>query len=384
MMSELVRLLVVTGTRADFGLWIPVLREAASRPGVEPVLLATAMHLDDRFGSTIAAVRAGGWRVAAEVPCTPVNDGRAEMAAAIGQAMIGMAPVIEREAPTWLLVLGDRGEQLAAAIAAAHLGVPVAHLHGGEVTRGVIDDMVRDLLTRIAALHLAATAEAAVRLAAMGEQRWRILQVGAPGLDLLASEARGDLVALRARLGLAEGPYLLVVQHPETVGVTDPAAQLDATIGAVAATGLPAVALFPNADAGGRAMIERLHAAPRSVTVLPSLPRPDYVTLLAGAAALVGNSSSAIIEAPLLRVPAVNVGSRQEGRTRGDNVVDVAADRAAIEAAIARVLDPRFRENLSGMSPYGDGSAAPRIVDALLERRADPGLLNKAVGAPLE
>jgi UDP-hydrolysing UDP-N-acetyl-D-glucosamine 2-epimerase len=229
-----------------------------------------------------------------------------------------------------------------------------------------------------------ATAEAAARLAAMGEQRWRILQVGAPGLDLLATEAQGDLTALRARLGLAEGPYLLVVQHPETVGAADPAAQLDATLGAVAASGLPAVALFPNADAGGRAMVERLFAAAPSVIVVPSLPRPDFATLLAGAAALVGNSSSGIIEAPLLRIPAVNVGSRQEGRTRGDNVVDVAADRAAIEGALAQVLDPRFRMGLSGVSPYGDGSSAPRIIDALIERLADPGLLNKEVGSPLE
>ena len=211
-MSERLRLLVVTGTRADFGLWLPVLEVANRTPGVEAQLLVTAMHLDRRFGSTVAEVRRAGHPIAAEVPSTPAGDSRADMAVAIGEALRGMAPVLAGERPDWLLVLGDRGEQLAAALAALHSGVAVAHLHGGEVTRGVVDDTVRDLLTRIAHLHLVATAEAGARLSAMGEEAWRIHRVGAPGLDQLASEAAGDLAELQRRHGLPKGvPYLLVV-----------------------------------------------------------------------------------------------------------------------------------------------------------------------------
>jgi UDP-hydrolysing UDP-N-acetyl-D-glucosamine 2-epimerase len=363
------RLLVVTGTRADFGLWLPVLH-AARDAGMEPRVLVTAMHLDPRFGGTAAQVRAAGFPVAAEVACTPEGDTRGEMATAIGRAVVGMAPVVEAEDPAWLVVLGDRGEQLAAAIAALHTGTPVAHLHGGEVTRGAVDDTVRDLVSRIAHLHLVATEEAAERLASRGEETWRIHRVGAPGLDRLRDEAVGDLAALRVRHGLPpDGPYLLVVQHPETVGADRNADALAATLAAVTATGLPALAVYPNADAGGRAMIQALEALPSSVARVPSLERGDYATLLAGAAALVGNSSSGLIEAPLLGVPAVNVGRRQAGRTRGDNVIDAEADPDAIAGAIGRAVDPAFRAGLSGSSPYGDGHAAGRIVELL---RATP------------
>lgn len=383
-MSGRLQLLLVSGTRADLGLWTPILREAERRAGVEASVLATAMHLDPRFGDTIAEVRTLGFRIAAEVPCTPAGDGRGDMAVAIGQALVGMVPVIEREAPSWLLVLGDRGEQLAAALAATHLGIAVAHLHGGEVTQGVVDDTVRDLVSRLANLHLPATADAAARLASMGEEPWRIERVGAPGLDLLATEASGDLAALRGRYGLGPGPYLLVVQHPETVGDADPVADLGETLEAVSRSGLPSLGLFPNADAGGRAMLARLADPPPGMRVVPTLPRAEYATLLAGAAALVGNSSSGIIEAPLLGVPAVNVAERQSGRTRGDNVLDVPAEAAAIASAIERATDSAWREGLSRSSPYGDGTAAPRVLDVLQRVPRDSRLFRKRVGTPVE
>jgi UDP-hydrolysing UDP-N-acetyl-D-glucosamine 2-epimerase len=335
-----------------------------------------AMHLDPRFGETANEVRAGGWPVAAEVACTPEGDDRVAMASALGVALERIAPVIAAERPDWLVVLGDRGEQAAAALAALHLGVGVAHLHGGEVTRGAVDDALRDIISRVAHLHLVATAEARARLLKTGEEAWRIRIVGAPGLDLLEEESRGDLAALRTRYRLGTAGYLVVLQHPETVGDRDPSGDLIQTLDAVRAVGLPAVGLFPNADAGGRAMASTLMHAPH-ITAIESLPRREFVTLLAGAAAIVGNSSSGIIEAPFLGVPAVNVGDRQAGRTRGDNVIDVANDRRAIEAAIRTAVRPAFRASLSGTSPYGDGAAAPRIIDALIDARLTTPVLMK-------
>jgi UDP-hydrolysing UDP-N-acetyl-D-glucosamine 2-epimerase len=382
-MTDAVQLLAVTGTRADFGLWLPVLEAASRRPGVEARLLVTAMHLDPRFGSTVEEVRRAGYRIAAEVPSTPAGDSRAEMAVAIGEALRGMAPVVAEARPDWLLVLGDRGEQLAAALAALHSGVAVAHLHGGEVTRGAVDDTVRDLVTRIAHLHLVATGDAAGRLIAMGEEAWRIHRVGAPGLDRLPGESAGDLAELRRRHGLPAGdPYLLVVQHPETVGEERAVPDLEATLSALEQVGIPALVVYPNADAGGRAMLERLRAVTPALRTVPSLPRGEYATLLAGAAALVGNSSSGIIEAPLLGVPAVNVGRRQEGRTRGDNVIDVPADPGAIADAIRQAIQPGFRERLSRSSPYGDGRAGERVVELLLTTDRDERLLAKRLGEP--
>lgn len=359
-------LLVVTGTRADFGLWLPVL-EAARAAGASPRLLVTAMHLDERFGRTIDEVQASGVPIAAEVPVTAAGDTRAEMSIALGRTIEGLTPAVEREMPDWLLVLGDRGEQLAAALAALHLGVPVAHLHGGERTLGAVDDVFRDMISRVAQLHFVATADARGRLVELGVPPEAIEVTGAPGLDVIASRSTAGDDRIRERHEVAGQPYLLLVQHPETVGDGDPVAQLAATVEAVRSIGLATIAVFANADAGGRSMGSFLSSQDDNlIRAHRSLPHDEYLALLAGAAAVVGNSSSGLIEAPMLGVPAVNVGRRQDGRTRGDNVIDVSADAAAITSTLKRALTPAFRAGLSQRSPYGDGHAAERIVARLL------------------
>jgi len=342
------------------------------------MILSTAMHLDPRFGSTIEDVRASGFPVVAEVPCTPDGDSAADMAGAVGAAIQGMAPVLASARPDWLLVLGDRGEQLAATIAAMHLGVAVGHVAGGDQTFGAVDDVVRDMISRAAALHFAASEQAAARLGAMGEDEWRIRVAGSPGLDdLRALAANGDLAAARARVGLPPtGDYLLVVLHPETRSGREPAADMEAVLAAASASGLPVVAVYPNADAGGRSMIERIARHPQLLAVA-SLPRAEFAVLLAHAAALVGNSSAGLIEAPMLSVPAVNVGRRQAGRLRGDNVVDADSDRDSVADALRRAMDPAFRASLSGTSPYGDGHAAERIVRALADEPMTDQLIFK-------
>ena len=376
------KLIAVTGTRADFGLWLPVLREIGRRGRADArvELLVTGMHLDPRFGSTVREVRAAGFPIAAEVAASPEGDGRADMAAGLGTTLASLAPVLEDAAPDWLLLLGDRGEQLAAGLAALHLGIAVAHLHGGERTLGAVDDAFRDMITRLAHIHLVADASSAERLRRLGEAPWRITVTGAPGLDDLAHVDAAAVSAVGERFGVADEPYAVVIVHPETVGRADPRGLLDAVLDAVAEAGLPAVAILPNADAGGRGIRETLLARASELRgVEASLPRDEYVALVAGASVLIGNSSSGIIEAPLLGVPAVNVGDRQRGRLRGDNVIDVAPDRVAIRDAIATATSPAFRERLSRTSPYGTGRAAPRIVDAILEQPIDDRLLVKEV-----
>jgi len=379
-----VRIAIVTGTRADFGLWRPVLDELERRGAdAEVGLLVMGMHLDRRFGHTVDEVRASGVRIIGEVPFTPKGDTPAAMAGSLGIAIEGAAPILADGRPDWLMVLGDRGEQLAAALVALHLGTAVAHLHGGERTAGAVDDVLRDLISRIARLHLVASDSAGERLIAMGIDPTRIRRTGAPGLDGLAASADGASPDLRARYGLpTTGPYLLLVVHPETG--KDPAGPLilaDAVLDAVGSIDVPALAIWPNADAGGRAIAARLEASRVTFAGLhPSIPRDDYVGLLGGAAVLVGNSSSGIIEAPLLRVPAVNVGRRQEGRERGDNVIDVPPDADRVRNAIVAATDPAFRAGLSGRSPYGDGTAARKIVDAVLDTPVDERLFTREAG----
>jgi UDP-hydrolysing UDP-N-acetyl-D-glucosamine 2-epimerase len=376
------KLLVVTGTRADFGLWRPVLDEIERRevPELELALLVAGMHLDERFGFTAAEVRASTYAIAAEIACRAEGDSRTEMAQALGVALASMAPALEAADPDWVLLLGDRGEQLAAGLAALHLGRAIAHLHGGERTLGAVDDTFRDMISRLAHLHFVADRSSAGRLERLGEAPWRIHVTGAPGLDGLADADPAVGRAVRERLGLGIDPYAVVVYHPETIGHGDPAMSVDAVLGAVVDAALPAVAILPNTDAGGLAIRDALLArTPALRAVVASLPREEYVGLLAGAAVLVGNSSSGIIEAPLLRVPAVNVGDRQKGRLRGDNVLDVPADRESIRRAIEVATSTEFRSRLSGVSPYGSGRAAPRIVDALLAQPVDDRLLVKEV-----
>jgi GDP/UDP-N,N'-diacetylbacillosamine 2-epimerase (hydrolysing) len=375
------RLLILTGTRADFGLWLPVLRAAAEHPALEPALLVTAMHLDPRFGETVTEVRDAGFRIAAEVPSTPAGDSAADMAVAVGQAVIGITPVLERERPDWLLLLGDRGEQVAASIAGVHLMLPIAHLAGGDRTLGAVDDVLRDMISRAANLHFANSATARARLLAMGEEAWRVRLVGSPGLDDLQGLAQADLRTVRRRAGLPEqGQYLLILQHPETRSDRDSVTDLEATLSASAATGLPRIAILPNADAGGRAMADRLHREP-DLQVHASLPRAEFAALLANAAVLVGNSSAGLTEAGLLRVPAVNIGQRQAGRLRGDNVIDSAPSQAAIQAALRQALMPEFRAGLRGDSPHGGGgSAADAIVATLANEPIDQRLLVKGAG----
>jgi len=374
------RVTVVTGTRADFGLWGPVLAELRRRaPAVEVGLLVMAMHLDPRFGMTVEGVRASGFPIIGEVPCVPESDLPADMAAGLGTALERVAPLLAADRPDWLMVLGDRGEQLAAALAALHEGIAVAHLHGGERTLGAVDDVLRDLISRIAHLHLVATAAAEERLAGMGIAPWRVRRTGAPGLDAIAqSVALPDDRDVSTRYGAPSGrPYLLLVVHPETgANRTDATELADAVLDGVAAHDIPTIAIWPNADAGGRAIAERLERGrARLASLHVSLPHGDYLALLRGASVLVGNSSSGIIEAPYLGVPVVNVGRRQMGRERGDNVIDVAPRAEEVRDAIARALAPEFRARLSRRSPYGDGRAAPRIVDALLETPIDKRLL---------
>jgi UDP-hydrolysing UDP-N-acetyl-D-glucosamine 2-epimerase len=371
------RLLIVTGTRADFGLWVPFLVAATERPDLHARLLVTAMHLADGFGDTAQEVRAAGFEIAAEVPTIAAGDEPEDMAASLGRATVAIAPIVRRERPDWLLVLGDRGEQLGAVLAAIHFRVAIAHLFGGDRTFGAVDDSMRDMITRAAHLHFPGSSAAADRLRRLGEAAWRIHMVGSPGLDGLATLAARPAADVLARYGApSDGGHLLILQHPQTRGSRDAASDLRETLAATAAIDRPRIAILPNTDAGGRAMATELRAA--GIPVHASVSRPDFAVLLATAAALVGNSSAGIIEAPLLRVPAVNVGDRQAGRVRGDNVIDAAPERAAIADAIAQAISPAFRAALSGASPYGDGGAAPRIASIIASQPIDDRLLRKA------
>ena len=372
---------VVTGTRAEFGLLTPILKAIRDdRRRFRLKVVAAGQHFVASHGSTWREIPKAGFRIDARVRAPEPRADPAWMGEALGAMTAGFSRLFARIRPDWLLVLGDRAEPLAAALAATELGgIAIAHLHGGEVTGHRLDDQGRRMLSALAHLHLPATALSARRLKAMGEAAWRIHLVGAPGLDSILSSKPSARADVRRRYGLPGSvPYLILSQHAVPHQASQAGAQIRQTLQALDRIGLPVIACSPNTDAGGEGILQALRAS-RKVRFHASLPHADYLALLRDASALVGNSSSGIIEAPSFGTPSVDVGVRQAGRERTVHVVSAPHRASAIEAAVRRVLAPAFRRRIARVpSPYGDGRTTPKVVRLLASAKMDDRLLEKS------
>ena len=376
------RVAYVTGTRADYGLFSEALKRIREHPELELGLIVTAMHLEPQFGMTVAEIESDGMPIVARVRSLEADDTGAAQARSVGRVLIGITDALAEFQPEVLVVLGDRGEMLAGAAAAVHLGIAVAHVHGGEVS-GTVDELVRHAITKLSHVHFTATEDAAHRIRKMGERPENVHVVGAAGLDYLRRFEPIPDAEISRDVGFdVMRPFIIFTQHPVTGEVDEAAAQMRTSLRALEYSGLQVVATYPNSDAGGRAMIDVLKEWKGDwLHVFPSLGQRKFATLLKRAKAMVGNSSSGIIEAPFFGVPAVNVGTRQAGRLRAGNVVDVTYDTAAMREAIdCAVNDAAFRERvLTSPSPYGDGHAGERIVEVLGALEIGPELLNKQI-----
>jgi UDP-N-acetylglucosamine 2-epimerase (non-hydrolysing)/GDP/UDP-N,N'-diacetylbacillosamine 2-epimerase (hydrolysing) len=330
------------------------------------------MHLSQRFGMTVKAIEADGFEIAERVKMLSNSDDPAAIAKSMARGTAGFAEVYARSRPDILVVLGDRFESHAAALAALPFKIPIAHIHGGELTEGAIDDALRHSMTKLSHLHFAATKEYGRRLVQMGEEPWRVTVSGAPSLDNLASVKRLTIAELKSRFCLCLTPEtLLVTFHPATLEYEDAGRQAEELLAALKASGRPVVFTMSNADTGGQVIrehIRRFVLAEPSAQAVENLGTEGYFSVLALCTAMVGNSSSGLLEAPSFGLPVVNVGSRQSGRVRGRNVIDVGCGREEIGAGIRRATDPAFRKSLQDLAnPYGDGNAAQRIVAKLAE-----------------
>jgi UDP-hydrolysing UDP-N-acetyl-D-glucosamine 2-epimerase len=375
---------VVTTARSDYGCLLPVLRAIESDPELRLHLIAGGMHLAPEFGRTVERIERDGFPIADRVELLLSSDTALGTAKSIGLGVMGFAESYARTRPDVLVAFGDRFEMHAAVLAALPFGIPVAHIHGGEVTEGAIDDALRHGITKMAHLHFTSTQEYADRVIRLGEEPWRVTVSGAPSLDNLATVDLLDRAALAARFGVSFDPApLLVTFHPVTLEPERAPAQIAALLAAVERSGLPAIFTLPNADPGGHATSQAIHdyvAAHENAHVLDNLGTQNYFSAMRAAAAMVGNSSSGIIEAASFELPVVDVGARQAGRARGANVVGVAndADPEAILRAIERATDPSFRAAIAGMpNPYGTGRAAEIILARLRETPLDAKLLRK-------
>lgn len=374
---------VVTVARSDYGIYLPVLRRIQQDPDLDLYLIVSGMHLSPEFGLTVREIEQDGFTIDGRVEMLLSSDTPEGIAKSMGLGTIGFAQVFARRRPDILLVLGDRFEMHAAAVASLPFRIPMAHIHGGESAEGQIDEPIRHSITKMSHIHFATTETYCRRIIQMGEEPWRVVESGAPSLDHLTdfSPLSSQKLKQNHGLDLAEEPPLLVTYHPVTLEIERTGSRMEELLAALDSTGRDVIFTFPNADTEGRLIIDLIREFAgkkpgRQIAV--NLGTRAYFTLMGRAAAMVGNSSSGIIEAASFKLPVVNIGERQRGRLHVGNVINVGNSRAEIKAGITAALAPEFRAGLEALTnPYGDGHASKRIVDRLREVPLNSELLLK-------
>lgn len=381
-MQEIKRkIAVVTSSRADYGHLYWTLKELKARGSVDLRLIAFGAHFSPVFGETFREIERDGFEIDERIECLLDSNSDVGMAKTIGLATLAFADVLGKMRPDILLIIADRYEMLAPANAALALRVPIAHIEGGEISEGAIDDAVRNALTKISHIHFTTTENAKKRVLAMGEEAWRVHRTGSPSLDNLR---RRELIKretlehdLKIDLSLST---VVVAYHPVTIR-RDTVSEAEQIFAALDELNEQIVFCYPNSDAGSRDLIERAEMFcadnPRR-HLFVNLNHLKYWSLLANADLLVGNSSSGIMETASLALPTVNIGLRQKGRMRAQNVIDAAPEVDSIRAAINKGLSAEFRSSLREMTnPYGDGFASERIAEILANAPLGEKLLIK-------
>ena len=367
------KICIVTGTRAEYGLLRWVMEGVQQAPDLELQIIATGMHLSPEFGLTYREIEKDGFLIDRKVEILLSSDTPAGLAKSMGLGLIGFGEALQQLQPDLMLVLGDRFELFSAVAAAMVARIPVAHLHGGEATEGLIDEPIRHSITKMSHLHFVAAEEYRRRVVQLGEHPDRVFLVGGMGIDNIRKLDLLDRPALEAALGFKLGPKnLLVTFHPVTLENTTSAqhmAELLAALGALEETHL--IFTMPNADTYGRVLFEMIeqfvikHSNARSYTSLGQL---NYLSCIKHVDGVVGNSSSGLLEVPSFRKGIINIGDRQRGRLKAESVIDCSPDQESIAVAIQRLYSKDFQLMLSNVkNPYGEGGASDRVVDTLIK-----------------
>jgi UDP-hydrolysing UDP-N-acetyl-D-glucosamine 2-epimerase len=375
------RIAVVTTSRADYSHLYWVLRHLSEHPDVDLRLITLGAHLSPEFGMTVLEIEKDGFKIESRIECLLSSDTDVGMAKTIGVATLSLADLLGRLRPDVLLLIADRYEMLAPASVALALRIPIAHIEGGEVSQGAIDDAVRNALTKLSHVHFTSTELAKQRVIGMGEEEWRVHRAGAPSLDHIRHQTFLSRPDLELRLGSTlERPTILIIYHPLTIA-RDTLEEASAVFSALERIHSQLLFCYPNADAGSRELIERSKALlsfrPNG-RLFTNLDTVTYFSLLREVDVLVGNSSSGIMEAASFGLPVVNIGLRQHGRERAFNVLDSPAYAERIQKAIGTALSKDFRRSCAGMAnPYGEGNAAEKITQVLATLPSTDRLLMK-------
>ena len=361
---------VVSVARSDYGIYLPLLRRIKNDPDLNLLLIVTGMHLSPEFGMTANRIEDDGFKIHRKIEMLVSSDTAIGTGKSIGLGTIGFAELYGEEQIDLLVVLGDRFEMLTAVVASLPFDIPIAHIHGGESTEGLIDEAIRHSISKMSHLHFVSNDRYGQRVVQMGEAPWRVIVSGSPTIDNLTTTKLRAKPEIYDRLGIdISSPYLLVTFHPITLKPEDTASDLASLLEALEVVDLNVVFTYPNADPLGRFVISAIQDFAKRherAVCFDNLGTENYFSLMANSAALVGNSSSGIIEAASFEIPVVNVGIRQMGRIHGRNVINTLGAKDDIASAINHATSDEFRKSLKGMvNPYGNGNASEVIVDRI-------------------
>ena len=365
------RVCIVTGSRAEYGLLRPLLQQFKNSKTTELQLVVTGMHLNHEFGSTWKLITADGFKIDHKVQMLLGSDTPNAVSKSVGLGLIGFADVLDKQQPDLLIVLGDRFEMLPAAVAAVLYQVPLAHIHGGELTHGAYDDQIRHAITKMASLHFVATEDYRRRVIQMGETPTNVWNVGGLGVDSIAHTDLMSLNELEKSLDFQFADRnLLVTFHPETSTGKNPQAQIGAVLAALETAEANLIFTMPNADNDGRVILDLLkifvEKNKTTARLYPSLGQKRYYSAIKYVDGVVGNSSSGLLEVPSFKKGTINVGARQQGRIMAESIISCDAEFDDIKLAIEKLYSSGFREKLNNVTnPYGQGGAAKKIFDII-------------------
>lgn len=378
------KIIVTTGSRSEYGILRPVLESIRISKKLELFLIVTGMHLSKKHGMTIHEIEKDGFKIASKINMFPSDDTNYAMAIALGKGIMGFSKIFKEIKPDINLVLGDRDEILASAIAAYHMNILNAHIHGGDKTKAGIDEYNRHVITKMSNIHFAATKKSKERIIKMGENPKYVHLTGSPSIDGILKSKITEKKDLEKKFGVKfKGTEIILLQHPVTTQTNYSEIQILNTLRAVAKVGHPTIAIAPNSDAGNKKIFEHLESFEKRydfIKLYRNLPRSDFLGLLKNCGVLVGNSSSGIIEGSYFDISVVNIGIRQKNRESGKNVLNVRKESMeSIYAAILMALKRKKSHQFINRYIYGHGNASAKIVRYLENIKLDKELIQKQI-----
>ena len=372
---------VTTGTRAEHGILRPVLETISKSKKLDLYLIVTGMHLSKKYGLTITEIKKDGFRIYTSFDMLPKNDTNFSMSNALGKGVMAFTKIFNKLKPDINLILGDRDEMLASTLAAYHLNIPNAHIHGGDKSQGGIDEYNRHAITKMSNIHFAATLKSKQRILKMGENPKFVFHTGSPSIDEIMKKHVTSKKDLEQKYTIKlDGREILLLQHPVTTQTGLSGKQIMNTLKAIVKIGEPTIAIAPNSDAGNKIIFKHLRTFSKKydfIKMYNTLPRNDFLGLLKYCGALVGNSSSGMIEASYFGTSVVNIGIRQKDREKGSNVIQVENSINSIYNGILKAL--QRQKKFHNRNLYGNGKAAAKIVRLLEKIKLDDELINKQI-----